>query len=74
MIGACCAPGDERHDDAPGRELESVPSGAGTHPDTLVDVPATTFRMGDDCFSITARIVTASMREATKARIFTRST
>jgi formylglycine-generating enzyme required for sulfatase activity len=48
MSGACCAPGDERHDDAADGELGSVPPGGGTHPDTLVDVPAATFRMGDD--------------------------
>jgi formylglycine-generating enzyme len=28
--------------------LDSVPAGAGAHPDTMVDVDATTFRMGDD--------------------------
>jgi formylglycine-generating enzyme required for sulfatase activity len=46
--GACCVPGDGRHDGALGVALEAVPAGAGTHPDTLVDVPAATFRMGDD--------------------------
>lgn len=48
MSGACCVPGDGRHDGASGVPLEAVPAGAGAHPDTLVDVPATTFRMGDD--------------------------
>jgi len=48
MSGACCAPGDERHDDAADVALGSVPHGGGTPPDTFVDVPAATFRMGDD--------------------------
>src|SRR5690348_3311468 len=51
MSGGCCVPGDERHDDAPsasGIPLDAVPAGGGAHPDTLSDVPAATFRMGDD--------------------------
>jgi formylglycine-generating enzyme required for sulfatase activity len=48
VSGGCCVPGDERHDGAPAIPLSSVPAGAGAHPDTLVDVPAATFRMGDD--------------------------
>ena len=31
-----------------GIALDAVPAGAGAHPDTLVDVAAATFRMGDD--------------------------
>jgi formylglycine-generating enzyme required for sulfatase activity len=48
MSGACCAPSDERHEDAPAVVPESVPHGGGAHPDTWVEVPAATFRMGDD--------------------------
>ena len=48
MDGPCCAPGDDRHDGAPGLPLDAVPAGAGTHPETLVDVAAGTFRMGDE--------------------------
>jgi formylglycine-generating enzyme required for sulfatase activity len=52
VSGACCAPGDPRHDgaadDALAAALAAVPAGAGAHPDTLVDVPAATFLMGED--------------------------
>jgi formylglycine-generating enzyme required for sulfatase activity len=48
MSGACCVPGDERHDGAHGDAVGSVPPGGGRHPDTWVEVPAATFRMGDD--------------------------
>jgi formylglycine-generating enzyme required for sulfatase activity len=56
VSGACCGPGDERHDGASdggsdgGSDgaLASVPACGGAHPDTLVDVPAGTFRMGDE--------------------------
>ncbi len=48
MDDPCCAPGDERHDGAPGLPLDAVPAGAGDHPATLVDVAAGTFRMGDE--------------------------
>jgi sulfatase modifying factor 1 len=52
MSAACCAPRGERHDDAPGAEastaVDVVPAGAGVHPDTMIDVPAATFRMGDE--------------------------
>ena len=48
MDGPCCAPGDQRHDGAPGLPLDAVPAGAGDHPATLVDVAAGTFRMGDE--------------------------
>jgi formylglycine-generating enzyme required for sulfatase activity len=48
MGDACCVPGDPRPGDAPGTPFEAVPQDAGTHPDTWVDVPAATFRMGDD--------------------------
>ena len=59
MSGACCVPGDERHgtddgadhgadDGGPGLALDAVPEGGGSPPDTMVDVPASAFRMGDD--------------------------
>jgi formylglycine-generating enzyme len=52
VSGACCVPGDARHDAPavvePGLPLDAVPAGEGAHPDTLVVVPAVTFRMGDD--------------------------
>jgi formylglycine-generating enzyme required for sulfatase activity len=52
VSGACCGPGDERHDGGSdgGSDgaLASVPACGGAHPDTLVDVPAGTFRMGDE--------------------------
>jgi formylglycine-generating enzyme required for sulfatase activity len=47
MTGACCTPGDERHDD-PEPERVEVTEGGGSHPGSLVDVPAATFRMGDE--------------------------
>jgi len=48
MSGACCAPGAERDDDAPRVTLDVLAPAAGAHPDTMVDVPAATFRMGDE--------------------------
>jgi formylglycine-generating enzyme len=52
MSGACCAPGDERHGGSEsferGISLDAVPAGGGAHPDTLIDLPTATFRMGDD--------------------------
>jgi formylglycine-generating enzyme required for sulfatase activity len=48
VSGACCVPGDERHGDRSPAALDTVPTGEGTHPDTLVELPAATFRMGDD--------------------------
>ena len=48
MSGACCVPGDERHDGTSGDALGSVAAGAGEHPGTWVEVPATTYRMGDE--------------------------
>jgi sulfatase modifying factor 1 len=49
VSGACCSPGGAtpRESDA-GAALGSVVSGAGPLPSTLVDLPASTFRMGDD--------------------------
>src|SRR5262245_39726704 len=46
--GSCCVPsgdGDVEHSDA---ELSSIPYRAAAHPGVLVDIPAGTFRMGDD--------------------------
>ncbi len=49
VSGSCCVPNAARDDRAPLEdELAAISAGAGAHPDTLVDVPATTFRMGDD--------------------------
>lgn len=48
MSGACCVPGDGRHDDDARAALETIPAGAGRHPDTLVDIVAVTFCMGDE--------------------------
>ena len=48
MSDACCAPDAERDDDAPGVALDIVPAGAGTHPDTMIEIASATFRMGDE--------------------------
>src|SRR3954447_15702278 len=52
MSGACCAPADERHGGPEASErgvsLDAVPARGGAHPDTWIDLPAATFRMGDD--------------------------
>jgi formylglycine-generating enzyme required for sulfatase activity len=48
VSGACCVPGDGRHDDDARAALETIPAGAGRHPDTLVDIVAVTFCMGDE--------------------------
>jgi formylglycine-generating enzyme len=47
MTGACCVPG-ERNGEPWFASLEVVPVAAAAHPETLIDVPAATFRMGDD--------------------------
>jgi hypothetical protein len=47
-LGACCIPGDEHHDAPSTATLETVPSGSGSHPDTLVEIGAGSFRMGDE--------------------------
>jgi formylglycine-generating enzyme required for sulfatase activity len=46
VSGSCCIPGAGRGDTT--SDLAAIPAGAGSHPDTLVEVPATTFRMGDE--------------------------
>jgi formylglycine-generating enzyme required for sulfatase activity len=48
MNDACCVPGDERHPIADEDALDALPGAGGSVPDTLVTVPAATFRMGDD--------------------------
>ena len=48
MSDACCAPDAERDDDAPGVALDIVHAGAGTHPDTMIEIASATFRMGDE--------------------------
>jgi formylglycine-generating enzyme len=47
MSGACCGPGAE-HDDLDPPDLEAVPAGVGPLPTSLVDIPPTTFRMGEN--------------------------
>lgn len=47
-MAACCVPGDGRDFDPGDDALDAVPPAAGRHPDTLIDVPAATFRMGDE--------------------------
>jgi formylglycine-generating enzyme len=49
VSASCCVPDAARGDLAATQEaLAAIVAGAGAHPDTLVDVPATTFRMGDE--------------------------
>jgi sulfatase modifying factor 1 len=48
VSGACCIPGSHGRDDPSSTALASVPAGAGAHPGLLVDIPPTSFRMGDD--------------------------
>jgi len=49
VSASCCVPDGPRGDGATSQdELAAIVARAGAHPDTLVDVPATTFRMGDD--------------------------
>ncbi len=56
MSSACCGPGSGAVPDVGSvpdsteraGELESVPTGAGPSPASLIDIPATTFRMGDE--------------------------
>jgi formylglycine-generating enzyme required for sulfatase activity len=45
---ACCIPDGERADETPATDLDAVPAGGGQHPDTLVEIAAGSFRMGDD--------------------------
>ena len=45
MADSCCAPGRDERDDGPGRE---APRGQGSHPGSLVTVPAGCFRIGDE--------------------------
>ncbi len=46
--GPCCVTGWRTPRRYAGLALDAVPAGAGTHPDTLVDLAAGSFRMGDD--------------------------
>jgi formylglycine-generating enzyme required for sulfatase activity len=48
MSDACCLPNGDRHGRTSDDALASITPGGGRHPATLVDVPAATFRMGDD--------------------------
>ena len=48
MSSACCTPGGERADATPAVGLDAVTAGGGRHPDTLVEIAAGSFRMGDD--------------------------
>ncbi len=48
MSASCCGPGGGRAGAEPHDALDALTAGAGSHPDTLTDVPATTFRMGED--------------------------
>jgi sulfatase modifying factor 1 len=47
VSGSCCVPDADRRATADD-SLDAITAGAGSHPDTFVDVAATTFRMGDD--------------------------
>jgi formylglycine-generating enzyme len=44
----CCGPPGGRDDPTPVGDPGSVPAGGGPSPSSLVDIPASTFRMGDD--------------------------
>jgi sulfatase modifying factor 1 len=44
----CCGPGDGRHHPASVADITSVPAGGGPTPSSLIDVAASTYRMGDD--------------------------
>ncbi len=47
MSEACCIP-NGGHDGESVVDLESVPAGGGTHPDTMIEISSGTFRMGDE--------------------------
>jgi formylglycine-generating enzyme required for sulfatase activity len=48
VSGSCCIPEGGHGDDAPAVGLDAVPVGGGSHPDTLIEIEAGSFRMGDN--------------------------